>query len=128
MLQYAVATMNAITYKFWMGFNGFVLLFLAVNMATIGVELDSKIAFVVALGYLVYMFIYLSKNVLWKLLTLIAVAVAGMLFYLIGILAGSVSPNLKALAWTHIVLSLLLLSGALAHYKTAGKLTESQPT
>ena len=119
-------TKGFLTYKFWMGFNGFMLLFLAVNMATIGVELHSKIAFITAAIYLVYLFIYLSKNALWKLIVLFAIAAIGVLFYLVGIISGLIGPNLKALAWTHIVLSILLLGGAYAHFKTAGKWSESQ--
>jgi hypothetical protein len=119
-------TKGFITYKFWMGFNGFILLFLAVNMATIGVELDSKLAFIAAAVYLVYLFIYLSKNALWKLQVLFAIAAVGLLFYLVGIISGLTGPNLKPLAWTHIVLSILLLGGAYAHFKTAGNWSESQ--
>jgi hypothetical protein len=107
-----------LTHKFWMGFNGFVLLFLAVNIGTIGVELDSGFPFIIALAYLVYMFIYLSKNAMWKLMTLIAIACAGFLFYLGGIIFGLIPDNLQALAWTHVVLSALLAGGALAHLKS----------
>ena len=105
------------TYKFWMGFNGFILLFLAVNIATIGVEINSGFPFLLALGYLVYLFIYLSKNAFWKLLTLFIVSVLGILVYLIGVVSGLTGSDLTPLAWTHIVLSLLLLGGAYAHWK-----------
>jgi len=113
-----MAKKSFITHKFWMGFNGFVLLFLAVNIGTIGVEIDSGILFLIALGYLVYMFIYLSKSAMWKLITLLSIAGAGALFYLIGIVFSMISDNLTALAWTHIVLSLFLVGGAIAHLKT----------
>lgn len=110
---------NVFSYKFWMGFNGFVLLFLSVNMATIGVELDSGFSFILALGYLVYLFIYLSKNAYWKLLSVFIIAAAGVLVFLIGVISGLTPDNLDSLAWTHIVFSLLLLSGAAAHWKTS---------
>jgi hypothetical protein len=107
-----------LTHKFWMGFNGFVLLFLAVNIGTIGVELDAGFPFIIALAYLVYMFIYLSKNAMWKLIALMSIAGAGLLFYLGGIIFGLTPDNLQALAWTHIVLSALLEGGAIAHLKS----------
>ncbi len=106
------------TYKFWMGFNGFVLLFLSVNIATIGVEIDSGLPFLLALGYLVYLFVYLSKNAYWKMVTLLGIAVVGVLVYLIGIISGITASDMAPLAWTHIVLSLLLLGGAIAHWKS----------
>ncbi|MCP4584025.1 MAG: hypothetical protein GY839_20630 [candidate division Zixibacteria bacterium] len=112
-----MAKSSFMTHKFWMGFNGFVLLFLAVNIGTVGVEVDSSIPFLIALGYLVYMFIYLSRSAMWKLAALFSIAGAGILFYLGGIIFGYISDNLLALAWTHIVLSLLLAGGALAHFK-----------
>jgi len=105
-------------HKFWMGFNGFILLFLAVNIATIGVEVNSSIPFWAALGYLVYLFIYLSKSILWKLIVVFVIAGFGLLFYLAGIISGLTPGTLHPLGWTHIVLSLLLLGGAYAHYKT----------
>ena len=113
-----VKNMTILSHKFWMGFNGFVLLFLAVNIATIGVEVDSSIPFLVALGYLVYMFIYLSKSILWKLQVLFAIGGAGALFYLISVIFGSTSGTMGSLAWTHIVLSFFLVGGALGHLKT----------
>lgn len=106
------------THKFWMGFNGFVLLFLAVNIGTVGVELDAGFPFIIALAYLVYMFIYLSKSAMWKLATLLAIAGAGFLFYLAGIIFGLTPDNLRALAWTHVVLSAFLAGGATAHLKS----------
>ncbi len=106
------------TYKFWMGLNGFILLFLAVNIATIGVEIDSRFPFILALGYLVYLFVYLSKNAMWKLMTLFGIAILGIFIYLIGIISGLTGDNLRPLAWTHIVFSLLLLGGAFAHWKS----------
>jgi len=107
-----------ITHKFWMGFNGFVLLFLAVNIGTIGVELDAGLPFIIALAYLVYMFIYLSKSAMWKLATLLAIACAGFIFFLAGIIFSLTPDNMQALAWTHIILSALLGGGALAHLKS----------
>ena len=113
-----MAKISFVTHKFWMGFNGFVLLFLAVNIGTIGVEIDSKIPFLIALGYLVYLFIYLSKSAMWKLIALLSIAGAGTLFYLVAFLFSLISENLQALAMTHIVLSLLLTGGAIAHLKS----------
>lgn len=113
-----IKNMTILSHKFWMGFNGFILLFLAVNVATVGVELNSGIPFLVALGYLIYMFIYLSKSALWKLRTLFAIAGAGVLVFLISIIFGFAGDGLNPLAWTHIVLSLLLAAGAFAHTKT----------
>jgi hypothetical protein len=110
---------NLANHKFWMGFNGFVLLFLAVNMATIGVEIDSRFPFLLALGYLVYMFVYLSKNEPWKLITLFSIAIAGVLVYLIGMIFGITGSGLYPLAWTQVILSAVLLGGAFAHWKTA---------
>jgi len=107
-----------ITHKFWMGFNGFVLLFLAVNIGTIGVELDAGLPFIIALAYLVYMFIYLSKSAMWKLAALLAIAGAGFLVFLAGIIFKLTPDNLRALAWTHIILSALLGGGAIAHLKS----------
>lgn len=107
-----------VTHKFWMGFNGFVLLFLAVNIGTVGVELDAGLPFVIALAYLVYMFIYLSKSAMWKLAALLAIACVGFLFFLAGIMFGFTPDNLRALAWTHIILSASLGGGAIAHLKS----------
>jgi hypothetical protein len=103
------------SHKFWMGFNSFVLLFLAVNISTIGVEVKSGIPFLIALCYLIYMSMYLSKSALWKVQTLIGIGITGALFYLVGMIAGMTSSNLYPLAWTHIVLSCLLTGGSFAH-------------
>lgn len=100
-----------------MGFNSFVMLFLAVNIATIGVEVRSGFPFLVALGYLVYMSIYLSKGAYWKVAALFGIGAAGALFYMIGIIGGLTPPPALALAWTHTLLSLLLAGGALVHLK-----------
>lgn len=104
-----------LNHKFWMGFNGFVLLFLAVTISTIGVEIKSGLPFLVALCYLVYMFVYLSKSILWKVYALIGIGIAGTLFYLIGMIAGMITDNLNPYAWTHIVLSILLTGGSFMH-------------
>lgn len=110
--------MAFVSHKFWMGFNSFVLLFIAINVATIGVEIDSRIPFILALGYMIYMSIYLSKGATWKVYTLIGIGVIGVLFYLLG-LAFKITPaNLYSLAWTHIILSLVLTGGSLAHLKS----------
>jgi hypothetical protein len=107
-----------ISHKFWMGFNGFVLLFLGVNIATIGVEIDSRIPFLAAFGYLVYLFIYLSRGDMWKLIGLFIIAVAGALFYLAGMISGLTGSNIYHMAWTQVILSLILLGGAFAHLRT----------
>jgi hypothetical protein len=106
-----------ISHKFWMGFNSFVLLFLAVNIATIGVEAKSNLAFIMALGYMVYMSVYLSKSALWKVQALMAIGLGGMLFYLTGTITGMTPSIMRPLAITHITLSVILAAGALAHLK-----------
>ena len=113
--------MVLLNYKFWMGFNGFVLLFLAVNISTIGVEINSGLPFLVGLCYLIYMFVYLSKSILWKVHVLIGIGIAGTLFYLIGMLTGMITDNLSPYAWTHIVLSILLTGGSFMHLKSEKK-------
>jgi hypothetical protein len=119
MAESKVHFLSLANHKFWMGFNGFVLLFLAVNIATIGVEIDSRFPFLIALGYLVYMFVYLSKGERWKLIALFSIAICGVLIYLIGLIIGRTGGNLYPMAWTHIILSAVLLGGAFAHLKTA---------
>jgi len=106
---------SLITHKFWMGFNSFVLLFLAVNIATIGVEIDSSLPFLLALGYMVYMSIYLSKTVLLKVYLLLGIGLFGAAFYAAGIIAGLAGQAVRPMAITHLVLSLILSAGALAH-------------
>lgn len=105
-------------YKFWMGFNSFVMLFLAVNIGTIGVEIDSGIPFTLALGYLVYMSFYLSINSITRVVLLMTIAIIGVLYYFAGIEFGYLPESTHALAWTHVVLSLILFLGSLAHLKT----------
>lgn len=104
-----------ITHRFWMGFNSFVLLFLAVNIATIGVETDSGLPFWLALGYMIYMSVYLSKTILLKVYVLLGIGLFGALFYAVGLITGFVGPLLRPLAVTQIVLSLILSAGAFAH-------------
>ena len=110
--------MAIIDHKFWMGFNSFVILFLAVNIGTIGVEIDSGLPFVIALGYMIYMSFYLSKGALWKVYALLGIGIFGALFYLLGITFKLTPPNVLPLAWTQIVLSLVLTAGSLAHLKS----------
>ena len=112
---------NIFTYKFWMGFNSFVMLFLAVNIGTVGVEIDSGFPFIIALGYMVYMSFYLSKSAAWKVYALIGIGAFGTLFYLLGIIFGLTPQNVHQLAWTHISLSLILTGGALAHFQSRKK-------
>ena len=115
------------SYKFWMGFNSFVMLFIAVNMGTIGVEVNSGLAFFVALGYMVYMSIYLSKAAVWKIYTLFAIGAGGALFYLVGILFNITPSIMYPLAWIHIVLSIVLAVGAAAHFYSRKKILEKSP-
>lgn len=105
-------------FKFWMGFNSIVMLFLAVNIGTIGVEINSEIPFFFALGYLIYMSYYLSKNSITRISMLLIIAIIGVLYYLFGITFGYLPESAHALAWTHVILSLVLAIGALAHFKT----------
>jgi len=107
-----------------MGFNSFVMLFIAVNMCMIGVEIYSRFPFLIALGYMVYMSFYLSKSAAWKVYALIGIGVFGTLFYLLAIIFGLTSQNLNPLAWTHVVLSLVLTGGALAHFQLRKKVVE----
>jgi hypothetical protein len=110
--------MSWINQKFWIGFNSFVLLFLAVNICTIGVEINSRLPFILGLGYMVYMSVYLSKGAQWKVLTLIGMGIAGTIVYLIGITFGGTPQTMIPLAWFHIALSLVLAIGAFAHLKS----------
>jgi hypothetical protein len=112
------AVMAIFTHKFWMGFNSFVLLFLAVNAGTIGVEIDSGVPFIIALAYMVYMSVYLSKGGIWKVFILLGIGIVGALFYIIGIAFRLTPSSLMALAQTHIVLSLILAAGTLAHLRS----------
>ena len=104
-------------HKFWMGFNSFVLLFLAVNIATIGVEVKSGIPFLLALGYMIYMSVYLSKSALWKVQVLLLIGLLGVLFYAIGLISGLTPQIMHPLAITHIILSVILSIGTYAHLK-----------
>jgi hypothetical protein len=110
--------MSWINQKFWIGFNSFVLLFLAVNICTIGVEANSQLPFIIGLGYMVYMSVYLSKSAQWKVITLLGMGIAGTIVYLIGVTFGGTPPSMFPLAWAHIVLSLVLAVGAFAHLKS----------
>jgi hypothetical protein len=118
--------MKMIGHKFWMGFNSFVLLFLAVNIATIGVEAKSNLAFIVALGYMVYMSVYLSKSALWKVQVLMGIGLAGAMLYLTGIVTSLTPSIMHPLAIAHIVLSAVLAVGALAHLKAKDLIFEHQ--
>jgi hypothetical protein len=110
--------MAFISHKFWMGFNSFVMLFLAINIGTVGAETDSSLPFVIALGYMIYMSVYLSKAAAWKVYALLGIGLFGALFYLLGMAFKLMPQNLHALAWTHIVLSLVLAAGSLAHLRS----------
>jgi len=105
-------------YKFWMGFNSFVILLLAVNIGTIGVEMDSGFPFLLALFYMIFMSFYLSKAAFWKIYALIGIGTAGLIFYLIGNLSGMTPDNVRSLAGAHILLSFILTSGGVVHYLT----------
>ena len=108
------AKIKIFTFKFWMGFNAFVLLFLAVNIATVGVEIDSEIPFLIALAYLIYMSVYLSRNSLARALILLGIGFAGMLFYIGGLIFGLTPPGVRPLALAHIFFSLVLVAGVYA--------------
>lgn len=110
--------MSWLNQKFWIGFNSFVLLFLAVNICTIGVETNSQFPFVLGLGYMIYMSIYLSKGARWKVITLMSIGLLGVVTYLIGVTIAGAPKSLVPLAWAHIVLSLVLAAGAFAHLKS----------
>jgi len=110
--------MSWLNQKFWIGFNSFVLLFLAVNICTIGVEINSQFPFVLGLGYMIYMSIYLSKGARWKVITLLSMGLLGVAAYLGGITFAGTPKSMISLAWAHIVLSLLLAGGAYAHLKS----------
>jgi len=83
-----------------------------------------RFPFLIALGYMVYMSFYLSKSAAWKVYALIGIGVFGTLFYLLAIIFGLTSQNLNPLAWTHVVLSLVLTGGALAHFQLRKKVVE----
>jgi hypothetical protein len=110
--------MSWLNQKFWIGFNSFVLLFLAVNICTIGVEINSQLPFILGLGYMVYMSVYLSKWALWKVLALLGIGILGALVYVIGMAFAGTPHSMFHLAWAHIALSLLLAGGAFAHLKS----------
>jgi len=115
--------MKEFSQKFWIGFNSFVLLFLAVNIWTIGVELKSQLPFILGLGYMIYMSVYLSKGAAWKVIALLSIGLLGSIVYLIGIFFGGTPQSMFPLAWAHIAMSLILAAGAFAHLKS----TEVQP-
>lgn len=104
--------------KFWIGFNSFVLLFLAVNICTIGVEIKSQFPFILGLGYMIYMSVYLSKGARWKVITLLSIGLLGVFAYLVGISFAITPRPMQPLAWFHIVGSLILAVGAFAHLKS----------
>ena len=110
--------MSWLNQKFWIGFNSFVLLFLAVNICTIGVEIKSQFPFVLGLGYMIYMSVYLSKGARWKVITLFSMGILGVAAYLGGITFAGTPKTMVPLAWAHIVLSILLTGGAFAHLKS----------
>jgi hypothetical protein len=117
--------MSWLNQKFWIGFNSFVLLYLAVNVWTISVETNSRLPFFLGFAYMIYMSIYLSKGAQWKVLTLLGMGVAGALVYLAGVTFAGTPKTMFPLAWTHIVLSLILAGGAFAHLKSsAGPVTD----
>lgn len=115
------AKIKIFTFKFWMGFNAFVLLFLAVNIATVGVEIDSEIPFLIALAYLIYMSVYLSRNSLARALILLGIGFAGMLFYIGGLIFGLTPPGVRPLALAHIFFSLVLVAGVYAQLSAMKK-------
>lgn len=110
--------MSWLNQKFWIGFNSFVLLFLAVNICTIGVEIKSQFPFILGLGYMIYMSVYLSKGARWKVITLLGMGLLGVAVYLGGIIFAGTPKSMIPLAWAHIVLSLILAAGAYAHLKS----------
>lgn len=110
--------MRWLNQKFWIGFNSFVLLFLAVNICTIGVEIKSQFPFILGLGYMIYMSVYLSKGARWKIITLLGMGLLGTVVYLVGILFAGTPKPMVPLAWAHIVFSLILIVGAYAHLKS----------
>ena len=100
-----------------MGFNSFVLLFLAINISTIGVEVNSTIPFLFGLGYLIYMSAYLSKGALWRVRVLLAIGLVGAFVYILGLVTSKSPATLTPLAIAHIVLSLILAAGAFADWR-----------
>ncbi len=110
--------------KFWLGFNSFVLLFLAVNISTIGVELSSHWPFLIALGYMVFMSIYLSRWAHWKVIALLAIGLAAVGVFGLELIVGKVNSGMQPLAITHIALSLILLIGGFAQLKAERRITE----
>lgn len=110
--------MKDVGYKFWIGFNSFVLLFLAINICTIGVETNSRWPFLLGLCYMIYMSIYLSKGAIWKVMTLLGMGICGVLFYLLAMLFGNMPSPMFPLAGAHIAFSAVLAAGAFAHLKS----------
>jgi hypothetical protein len=117
--------MKALGLKFWIGFNSFVLLFLAVNICTIGVEVKSRWPFLLGLGYMIYMSVYLSKGAAWKVFALLSIGVCGALFYLLGILFRYTPSSMYPLAGAHMAMSAILAAGAFAHIKSSASLAVS---
>ncbi len=103
--------------KFWLGFNSFVLLFLAVNISTIGVELASHWPFLLALGYMIFMSIYLSRWAYWKVIVLLAIGLVAAAAFGLMLIAGKVSSGMQPLAVTHVALSVILFVGGLAQLR-----------
>jgi len=117
--------------KFWLGFNSFVLLFLAVNISTIGVELASHWPFLGALGYMVFMSIYLSRWARWKAIALLAIGLVAAGAFGLVLIAGKVSSGMLPLAITHVALSVILFVGGLAQLRAekhaAGRIQQPSP-
>jgi hypothetical protein len=67
---------------------------------------------------MIYMSVYLSKGARWKVIMLLGMGLLGAAVYLGGILFAGTPTTMVPLAWTHIVLSLLLAAGAFAHLKS----------